>query len=159
MIDRARANRRIAAVATIGLALLAHAPAVAEPGPALPDGFVVRVPDQIVWQSAGADGIEFALLYGNPSQPGLYIMRVRFPANTMSRPHTHDQDRFVTVIEGTWHAGTQASFDPAETIPLPAGSFMIHPAGAVHYDGARDAPTIVEIRGIGPVQTSYLPKP
>jgi hypothetical protein len=27
---------------------------------------------------------------------------------------------------------------------------------AVHYDGARDAPTVVEIRGMGPVDTTYL---
>ena len=30
---------------------------------------------------------------------------------------------------------------------------MFHPAGAVHYDGSRGDPVVVEIRGFGPVQT------
>jgi hypothetical protein len=33
---------------------------------------------------------------------------------------------------------------------------MMHPAGAVHYDGARDEEVIVEIKGIGPVTTVGL---
>ncbi len=83
-------------------------------------------------------------------------MRVRFSPGVMSRPHSHDRDRHVTVIEGTWHAGTQRSFDPGATVALAPGSFMLHPAGAVHYDGARDEPVIVEIRGMGPVSTDYV---
>jgi len=141
--------------ATLAIALLASltlSPALAGPAPE----FVTITPEAIQWQRASEDGIEFAVLAGNPNEPGLYVLRVRFPAGVMSRPHTHDQDRYVTVLEGTWHAGTQAEFDPAATTPLKAGSFMIHPAGAVHYDGARDTPTVVEIRGLGPVTTTYV---
>lgn len=134
---------------------VAQAPA---PAPTAP-GFLVIESGELKWQSAGGDGIQFALLHGNPNQPGIYIMRVRFPAGAMSRPHTHDRDRYITVIEGTWHAGTQAKFDPAATRALGPGSFMVHPAGAVHYDGARDVPTIVEIRGMGPVATKYVQGP
>ena len=42
------------------------------------------------------------------------------------------------------------------TVPLQAGSFMIHPAGAIPYDGSRDGEVIVEIRGIGPVITEFV---
>jgi len=135
---------------SLGGLTLAGAPEAASPE------FVTITPDAVQWQRAGEDGIEFAVLAGNPNAPGLYVIRVRFPAGVMSRPHTHDQDRYVTVLEGTWHAGTQAEFDPAATVALETGSFMIHPAGAVHYDGARDVPTVVEIRGLGPVATTYV---
>ena len=34
-----------------------------------------------------------------------------------------------------------------------AGTFMMHPAGAHHYDGAKDEEVIVQIMGIGPSAT------
>ena len=37
-----------------------------------------------------------------------------------------------------------------------AGSYVKHPAGGIHYDGAKDEEVIVEIRGIGPVESVYL---
>ena len=83
-------------------------------------------------------------------------MRIRFPAGASSSPHYHSQDRFITVIEGTWYAGTDASHDMNKTVAIPAGGFMKHPAGAVHYDGAKDSAVVVEIRGMGPVTTTRV---
>jgi hypothetical protein len=34
--------------------------------------------------------------------------------------------------------GTGEKFDPESTVPAPAGSYVIHYAGKVHYDGAKD---------------------
>ncbi len=133
---------------------LAQSTAAGEPD------FVIVTPDEIQWRSVPShDGLQVAFLAGNPAESGYYVMRVRFAAGAMSRPHSHDQDRYVTVIEGTWYAGTQAVFDPDATVALRAGSFMMHPAGAVHYDGAKAAPVIVEIRGLGPVATDYVAAP
>ena len=44
-------------------------------------------------------------------------------------------------------------FDPAKTTPIKAGGFMLHPAGFHHWDGAKDQEVIVQIIGMGPVQT------
>ena len=74
----------------------------------------------------------------------------------MSTPHSHDQDRYVTVIRGTWNAGTGPSWDPASTDPLPTGSVMFHPAGAVHFDGSIKDETEVQIMGMGPVTTKSV---
>jgi hypothetical protein len=42
----------------------------------------------------------------------------------------------------------------ARAVPLKAGSFMLHPAKAVHWDGsAGSKPVIVQIIGEGPAQT------
>jgi hypothetical protein len=57
------------------------------------------------------------------------------------------------VISGTWWAGTGSVFDRDKTTPLGPGSYMFHPAGKVHYDGAKDVEAIVEIKGIGPAPT------
>ena len=76
----------------------------------------------------------------------------------MTKPHKHNQDRYVTVIEGTWHVGMTKSFEPENTIALEKGSYMVHPKGEIHYDGARDERVIVEIRGMGPVSTDFIQK-
>ncbi len=118
--------------------------------------FVTLTPDQIQWVDVGTNGMRIANLAGNPRDQGLYVMRIRFPAEMFSQPHFHDRDRFVTVIEGVWYAGTQAEFDKDNTVALPAGSFMKPPAGGVHYDGAKEEAVIVEIRGMGPVTTTSV---
>jgi len=100
--------------------------------------------------------VKSTVLFGDPSKPGLYIVRNIFPAGIMSTPHSHDQDRYVTVIRGTWNAGTGPSWDPAGTDPLPTGSVMFHPAGAIHFDGSIKDETEVQIMGMGPVTTKSV---
>jgi quercetin dioxygenase-like cupin family protein len=74
----------------------------------------------------------------------------------MSAPHYHREDRYVTVLQGTWKAGTDDSWDPQATQPLTAGTYMQHPAGAIHYDGAGTEGATVQIMGIGPSSTTFL---
>ncbi|PCJ23433.1 MAG: hypothetical protein COA96_11830 [SAR86 cluster bacterium] len=121
----------------------------------LGDGFVVVQLEDMNWD-ASSDAVQQRVLYGDPSSEGFYIIRVRFPAGGSSRPHYHSQDRFVTVIEGIWNAGIDASHDMTNTTAIPAGGFMFHPAGNVHYDGSRSGPVVVEIRGMGPVNTTSV---
>jgi quercetin dioxygenase-like cupin family protein len=92
-------------------------------------------------------------VFGDPAKPGLYAIRRRFKPGEMSRPHYHDKDRLVTVIKGTWYTGEGDVFDPAKTTPVKTGGFMLHPAGLHHWDGAKDNEVIVQIIGMGPVQT------
>src|SRR5215216_4486179 len=92
-------------------------------------------------------------VFGNPAKPGLYAIRRRFKPGEMSRPHYHDQDRLVTVIKGTWYTGEGDLFDANKTTPIKAGGFMFHPAGLHHFDGAKTEEVIVQIIGMGPVQT------
>ena len=92
------------------------------------------------------------------AEGGFYIIRARFKPGVMSRPHTHPTDRHVTVISGTWWAGTGKTFDPSKTTPLAAGSYMLHPANEPHFDGAKDVEAIVEIKGIGPAPNVPVPQ-
>lgn len=121
------------------------------------EGFAIIQADDLEWDETRNE-LQQKVIYGDPSKEGLYILRARFPVGVTSRPHYHTQDRFVSVIEGTWYAGTGASRDINRTTAIPAGGFMIHPAGGVHYDGANhEAPVIVEIRGMGPVSSVFVP--
>jgi hypothetical protein len=76
----------------------------------------------------------------------------------MSRPHFHPNDRFFVVIVGTWWMGTGERFDPESTVPAPAGSDVIHYAGKVHYDGAKNEETIIQVWGMGPATATPAEK-
>ena len=120
-------------------------------------GFVRVTPDEVKWtERPGYDGVKFAVISGDPSKPGIYVIRAKFSPGAMTRPHWHPEERFVTVLQGTWWAGEGDTFDPGKTVPLKAGSFMLHPAKAHHFDGAKDDEVIVQIIGIGPSATNLV---
>ncbi len=119
------------------------------------NGFIRLSPDEIEFEG-DPNGPQITLIAGDPAEEGFYVLRARFLPGVFSRPHYHATDRHVTVIKGTWYTGTDASFDRDKTVPLGPGSYMMHPAGAVHYDGAKDEEVIVEIKGMGPTPTTYL---
>ena len=112
---------------------------------------VYKLPDQIPWQDNPANpGVKSAVLAGDPTKPGLYVMLVKWLPGHMSHPHFHPNDRFITVLSGTWWVGTGTKFDPAATVPMPAGSFVTHFGKGIHYDGAKDEEAVLEIVGEGP---------
>lgn len=107
------------------------------------------LPDQIHWVDNGGGALQ-AVLAGNPDQPGLYVVLVKWTAHHMSHPHFHPHDRFITVLSGTWWVGTGHKFDPDSTVPMPTGTFVTHYGRQVHYDGAKDGDVVLEIVGEGP---------
>ena len=92
-------------------------------------------------------------MMGDGSKPGFYVTRARFAPGRGSKPHYHDQDRYVTVIKGTWWTGKGDVYKPETMVAIKPGGFMFHPAGYHHYDEARDEEVIVQIMGPGPVKT------
>jgi hypothetical protein len=114
-----------------------------------PAALTYKLPDQIKWTD-NPGGSRSAVLVGDPSKPGLYIVLNEWTPHHMSHPHFHPNDRFITVLSGTWWVGTGTKYDPDATVPMPAGSFVIHHGKQVHYDGAKDVPAVLEIVGEGP---------
>jgi quercetin dioxygenase-like cupin family protein len=129
--------------------------ATAGPPAVQDEGFVRLRPDQVRWEEVpDGYGAKIATLAGDPSKSGLYVQRVSFPPHVMTRPHWHATDRYVTVIQGTWYAGTGSTFDPRRAVPMKAGSYMFHPAHALHWDGSNsDEEVIVQVFGMGPLKT------
>jgi quercetin dioxygenase-like cupin family protein len=118
-----------------------------------PKALKLMLPENIQWRPAeGLTGTDVATLVGNPGQEGFYIQLNRFAPGNFSRPHYHDNDRYIMVVSGTWWVDTGATFDPNRTVPLKPGTFVIHPGHEVHYDGARvgSEGAIVMILGQGP---------
>jgi quercetin dioxygenase-like cupin family protein len=95
-----------------------------------------------------------AVVWGNPAKPGEpYVVRNRFTPGTFSPPHFHPETRYITVLKGTWWVGSGPKFDKDATTPVPAGSTVVHHANQIHWDGAKDEETIVQIIGVGPSAT------
>jgi len=114
-----------------------------------PAAVTFTLPDKIEWK-INPNGADNAVVLGDPSKPGLYIVLVRWHAGHMSHPHFHPNDRFITVLSGTWWVGTGTKFDPDATVPMPVGSYVVHYGKQVHYDGAKDGDCVLEVVGEGP---------
>lgn len=113
--------------------------------------------DNLEWRDyPGLPGVKFVVIAGNPREAGIYVIRAKFAPHTMSKPHSHPEARYVTVLKGTWWAGVGEKFDPDSTTPVPAGGFAVHTPGKVHYDGAKDEEVIVQIMGMGPSATNVV---
>jgi hypothetical protein len=108
-----------------------------------------KLPNQITW-TGDPSVAETAILEGDPTKPGLYIELVKWHAHHMSHPHFHPNDRYITVLAGTWWVGTGTKYDPDHTVPMPPGSYVTDLAKGIHYDGAKDADAVIEIVGEGP---------
>jgi quercetin dioxygenase-like cupin family protein len=109
-----------------------------------------KTPEQIKWVRNAAGTNEQAVLFGDPAKPGPYVVRLRWLKGNMSRPHYHEHDRFFVVISGTWWVGTGDKFDPESTVPVPAGSYVVHYGKKIHFDGAKDEETVIQVWGMGP---------
>ena len=144
MITSRMARRGFLVVATAMLTLLGTARADLNPA-----ALAYKLPNQIKWTEE-ANGAKQAVVRGDLAKPGPYIVLVKWEPHRMSRPHFHPNDRFITVIAGTWWVGTGTKFDPESTVPVPPGSFVRHTAKEVHYDGAKDQEVMLEIAGEGP---------
>jgi hypothetical protein len=138
---------------TLGLILIILSFGAAEAADLNPKAISYKLPNQIKWVER-ANGSAQAIVTGNPDKPGLYVILYKWHPHKMSRPHFHPNDRFITVLSGTWWVGTGTKYDPASTVPIPAGSVVTHFAKQVHYDGAKDEEAMLEIVGEGPATTT-----
>jgi hypothetical protein len=141
-------NFRVLATASILFGLVS----VNAAGPD-PKVLAFTLPDKIHWTD-NPGGASQAIITGDPSKPGLYIVLTKWHPHHMSHPHFHPNDRFITVISGTWWVGTGTKYDPDSTTPIPAGSVVTHYGKQIHYDGAKDEEVTLEIVGMGPATST-----
>ncbi|HTA52940.1 MAG TPA: cupin domain-containing protein [Candidatus Acidoferrum sp.] len=114
-----------------------------------PNYVTYELPGQVKW-TGRAGAAETAVLMGDPSKEGLYIELVKWYPHNNSRPHFHPNDRYITVLSGTWWVGSGTKYDPDSMVAMPAGSYVVDLAKQPHYDGARDETAVIEIVGEGP---------
>jgi quercetin dioxygenase-like cupin family protein len=122
----------------------------------LPAGAVRITVDELKWRPGRVPGHEIAPMIGDSRQPGPYVERVRFPANSTSQAHSHPEDRTYTVISGTWYVGYGDKLDPAKLKALPPGSYHTEPANVNHFSVIKEEGVVVQITGTGPTATTFV---
>src|SRR5262249_36948130 len=116
-----------------------------------PAALAYKLPDQIKWNPPTPAGSQNAVLVGDPGKPGLYVvLNTWLKGNHFSKPHFHPNDRFITVLDGTWWMGSGPTFDPDNSVALRAGTFVTHFGKQVPWDGAKDEYAKLLIVGDGP---------
>ena len=106
--------------------------------------------------SVFAPGAQFAVVAGDPSQPGVpFTVRLRFPNGYEIMPHTHPTDERVTVLDGTFRVGMGTTFDASAMTAVPTGGTVTAPAEHAHYAQAQGV-TTVQVDAIGPFVLTYV---
>ena len=91
------------------------------------DTSVVKLPQDIVYKGlSGAP--QHATLFGDSSQPGLYVDRIKFMPGMKVMPHWHpDTVRTVLVMSGTFYFAVGEQWDGASSRLILRGRYIPNP--------------------------------
>jgi len=70
--------------------------------------------------------------------------------NEWSQPHSHPNERFITVLAGTFLIGTGAKFDKNNTVAIGPGGVVHDIPNQMHYDGTGPEGATLEFIAMGP---------
>jgi quercetin dioxygenase-like cupin family protein len=125
-----------------------------------PDQAVFRfiLPEDINWQSFSAfpPCMRLAVVVGQPTESGPYVIRVKAPGGVKVMPHTHPEDRIYTIISGVFYIGLGEEFDGDKVKAYPPGSVIILPGNTPHFHWAKSGEYVAQVTAIGPLGLEYL---
>jgi len=114
--------------------------------------------DDVKWATAPnllPAGAQIAVVSGDPLKDGLYVIRLKFPANYKLPAHNHPTTEYVTVISGDFHIGMGDKLDLQKGQSLRAGGYAEAPARMNHYAWSTSE-TVVQVHGQGPFAITYV---
>jgi quercetin dioxygenase-like cupin family protein len=115
------------------------------------------LPENIEWQSFPGfpPAARLAVVVGNPSEAGPYVIRVKVPGGEKLMPHKHPEDRVYTVISGVFYIGLGEKFDPEKLTAHPPGSVVVLPGETWHFHWAKSGEYVTQVTAIGPLGLDY----
>ena len=108
-----------------------------------------KLPDQFEWKDNGSNS-KTATLFGDPSKPGLFVQITKRGPDTWSQTHSHLNERFITVLAGTFLIGTGPKFDKNNTVAIGPGGVVHDIPNQMHYDGTGPEGATLEFIAMGP---------
>jgi len=141
---------RIVIVAVLLSVLTAGAArTAAQRSPSRPAGVVVVKSAELKWEDyPDRPGVKRAIVEGDLTKPGPFVMRVKFPAGYKLPPHTHPTLEHTTIISGGMRLGYGTNPDgPAEL--MGPGTLIITPRNTPHF-ATTPTETVVQTHGVGP---------
>jgi hypothetical protein len=141
----------LALALTAGFAAVSHAQEAAKS--------VVKLPDEMKYKTPPkGNGPHTVVLYGNPTKPGVFVMRARFPAGYKITPRWRpDEWRTAVVLSGTFYYGIGERWDESKLRAYPPGTFFAHPSKHPHFAWAKDGDVVVQFTAMGPTGTTLIP--
>jgi len=120
---------------------------------------VVKLPNEIEFKAPLSPAPQTAVLYGDPTKPGVYVQRTKFAPGQKVMPHWHpDEWRTAVVLSGTLYFGVGEQWDESKLKAYPAGTFYSEPPKTPHYGWAKDGEVIIQTTGMGPTGTTPIPQ-
>jgi uncharacterized RmlC-like cupin family protein len=125
-----------------------------------PDEDVFRsvLPEEIDWQPFPSfpPSARLAVVVGDTSRPGPYVVRVKVPGDVKLMPHIHHEDRVYTVMSGVFYIGRGEQFDEAKLAAYPPGAVVVLPGGTPHFHWAKSGEYVTQVTAIGPISLEYV---
>jgi quercetin dioxygenase-like cupin family protein len=122
------------------------------------DVFKWVLPEDIDWEPFAAfpPSARLAVVVGQPSEPGPYVVRVKVPSGVKLMPHQHREDRVYTVMSGVFYIGLGDQFDGDKVEAYPPGSVIVLPGGTSHFHWAKSGEYVTQVTAIGPISLDYV---
>src|SRR3954466_16277109 len=116
------------------------------------------LPEEIEWKpfQAFPPSARLAVVVGEPSEKGLYTVRVRVPQGVKVMPHSHREDRVYTVISGIFYIGVGDRFDAGKLQLYPPGAVVVLPGNTSHFHWGKAVVCVTQVSGIGPLGVKYV---
>ena len=126
--------------------------------PAAKAVFKAILSEDVDWKAFAAfpPSARLAVVVGQPSQPGLYTVRVKVPHGVKLMPHRHPEDRIYTVISGVFYIGLGDEFDADKLEAYPPGAVIVLPGNTSHFHWAKSGDCITQVSAIGPLGMEYV---
>jgi quercetin dioxygenase-like cupin family protein len=117
----------------------------------------IVTPDSLKWAPLfpGVDAIQMAVVSGDPSKPGPFVVRLKIAKGAVLAAHWHPTTENVTVLQGTFSAGMGDKFDETKLTKMQPGDFISIPARAHHFARA-ETDVIVQDHAPGPFAMTFV---
>lgn len=123
-----------------------------------PPTHTIITPAEIEWKpgpSSLQPGAQSSVLYGDPSNEGVFVMRLKLPSGFKIAPHTHPKPEILTVVSGAFYIGMGRTADEAKSQRLGPGAFFAFDPGLEHYAHVEEE-TVVQLSSTGPWTITYV---
>jgi len=136
----------------------AQQPPAKTPAAGQPAKHVMMSADELKWGAGPPSlppGAQMAVLRGDPTKTGLFVLRAKLPDGFTVPPHAHPTDENVTVISGSLMVAMGDKLDEAAMHAMNAGGYALMPARTNHYVRAKGE-TIIQVTAMGPFEVMYV---
>jgi quercetin dioxygenase-like cupin family protein len=116
------------------------------------------LPENVEWVPFAAfpSSVRLAVIAGQPSGAGLFMIRVKVPGGVKLMPHRHSEDRIYTVISGVFYIGVGEEFESDKLEAYSPGAVIALPGNTPHFHWAKSGEYITQVTAIGPLGFEYV---